>query len=128
MVTKVAELEANMKFGDENILIKISGNKFFQKIGDVVRQGNYEYKYTDSAGIQKKIVQNQTLTQLLTPVWNDANVPLNKVEIVKEALLNAGFENIDKFFVASMEVDRFSNIQNGMSGVAADFNFNKFNQ
>lgn len=40
---------------------------------------------------------NQTLTQILSPVWNDPTVPLNKYEIIREALANAGFENIDKF-------------------------------
>ena len=128
MVTKVAELEANMKFGDENILINTLGKKFFQKIGDVVRQGNYEYKYTDNTGIQKKMVQNQTLTQLLTPVWNDANIPLNKTEIVKEVLTNAGFENTDKFFINSSEENKLMTISNNMFGMYPDMKTNNFNQ
>ncbi len=127
MVTKVAELEANMKFGDENILIDVFGKKFFQKIGDVIRQGNYEYKYTDNTGIQKKMAQNQTLTQLLTPVWNDINVPLNKIEIVKEALTNAGFENTDKFFINPTEENNLM-MSNNMSGIFPDIKQNSFNQ
>ncbi len=103
MVTKVAELEANMKFGDEDVVIDILGERVLQKIGDVVRQGNYEYKYTDNTGMQKKLFMNQTLTQILTPVWNDAAVPLNKVEIIKEALMNAGIENTDKFILSTPE-------------------------
>jgi len=103
MVTKVAELEANMKFGEENVVIDIFGERVLQKIGDVVRQGNYEYKYTDNTGMQKKLFMNQTLTQILTPVWNDAAVPLNKVEIIKEALMNAGIENTDKFILPTPE-------------------------
>ena len=107
MVEKVAELEANMKFGDEKILINMSGGKVLQKIDDVVRQGNYEYKYTDNSGIQKKLMQNQSLTQLLAPVWNDASVLLNKTEIVKEALNNAGFENVEKYFnVQAMDANK----------------------
>lgn len=97
MVTKVADLEANMKFGDENIFLNFLGHQVMYKVGDVVRQGNYEYKYTDNTGIQKKLIMNQTLTQILSPVWNDPTVPLNKYEIIREALANAGFENIDKF-------------------------------
>lgn len=99
MVEKVAELEANMKFGSEKILVNIFGQKVLKQIDDTIRQGNYEYKYTDNSGIQKKIMQNQSLTQLLTPVWNDLSVPLNKMEIVKEALNNAGFENVEKYFL-----------------------------
>ena len=99
MVSKVAELEANMKLGDEEIFINIYGRRLLKRIGDLVRQGNYEYKYTDNSGIQKKIMQNQTLTQLLAPIWNDKSIPLNKLEIIKEALNNAGFENTDKYFV-----------------------------
>ena len=99
MVEKVAELEANMKFGDEKIFVNINGQRVLMQIDDLIRQGNYEYKYTDNSGIQKKMMQNQNLTQLLTPVWNDQSVPLNKIEIVKEALNNAGFENVDKYFL-----------------------------
>lgn len=127
MVTKVAELEANMKFDDENILIDVFGEKFFQKIGDVVRQGNYEYKYTDNTGIQKKMAQNQTLTQLLTPVWNDINVPLNKIEIVKEALTNAGFENTDKFFINPTE-ETNPMMSNHILKTLSDVKQNSFNQ
>lgn len=99
MVTKVAELEANMKFGDETIFANILGKPMMQKIGDVVRQGNYEYKYTDNTGIQKRLMLNQTLTQILSPVWNDENIPLNKQEIIREALNNAGIENTEKYFL-----------------------------
>ena len=94
----------------------------------MVRQGNYEYKYTDNTGIQKKMVQNQTLTQLLTPVWNDANIPLNKIEIVKEVLTNAGFENTDKFFINSSEENKLMTISNNMFGMYPDMKTNNFNQ
>ncbi len=104
MVSKVAELEANMKFGEEDIFINQGGQHIGMKIGDVVRQGNYEYKYTDNSGIQKKLGQNQTLTSIFAPVWNDPSVPLNKTEIVKQALNNAGIENADKFFAATSQV------------------------
>ena len=99
MVSKVAELEANMKFGNENVLVNMFGKKMIKRVSDIVRQGNYEYKYTDNSGIQRKLMQNQTLTQILSPVWNDPIVSLNKNEIVKEALNNAGFENTDKYFI-----------------------------
>lgn len=97
MVEKVAELEANMKFGLEKVFINFSGKALVEDINDDIRQGNYEYKYTDNSGIQKKIMFGQTLTQILSPVWNDPAVPLNKVEIIKEALNNAGIENTEKF-------------------------------
>ena len=100
MVEKVAELEANMRFGESEIFVNQNNIKTSQIIGDEVRQGNYEYKYTDNSGIQKKLALNQTLTQILTPVWNDPAVPLNKPEVVKEALNNAGIENADKYLSA----------------------------
>lgn len=101
MVEKVADLEANMRFGDTEIYVEQNGVKTSQVIGDVVRQGNYEYKYTDNSGIQKKLALNQTLTQILTPVWNDPAVPLNKPEVIKEALNNAGIENSEKYLSAT---------------------------
>ena len=122
MVFKVAELEANMKFGDEHITINMFGQKVLERVGDIVRQGNYEYKYTDNTGIQKKLMQNNTLIQILTPVWNDVSVPLNKSEIVKDALNNAGFENTDKYFINQNPAGIMSalgknNIPDNVSGI-----------
>lgn len=99
MIEKVAELEANMKFGIEKIRLNVNGVPFNREIDDAVRQGDYDYKYTDNSGIQKKLMLNNTLTQILSPVWNDANIPLNKTEIIKEALQNIGIENTEKFFI-----------------------------
>ena len=99
MVTKVAELDANMKFEDETIYTMVDGQRVTQTIGDTIRQGNYEYKYTDNTGIQRKIAKNQELIQLLAQVWNDPAVPLNKIEITKDVLANADFENTDKYFM-----------------------------
>ncbi len=97
MVEKVAELSANMKFGDEVVYADVNGERTSQTIGDVVRQGNYEYKYTDNTGIQKKLALNQTLTQILAPVWNDPNLALDKSKLVIDALTNAGVENAEKY-------------------------------
>lgn len=99
MVTKVAELDANMKFEDETIYTIVDGQRVTQTIGDTIRQGNYEYKYTDNTGIQRKIAKNQELIQILSQVWNDPAVPLNKIEITKDVLANADFENTDKYFM-----------------------------
>ncbi len=99
MVTKVAELSANMRSGAVRLLIDERGSKFAAEITDAVRWGNYKYKYTDSSGLQKKLQANEKLVQIMTPVWNDPAVPLDKPEIVKTALENADFNNPDKFFL-----------------------------
>lgn len=104
MVEKVAELEANMKFGDEVLKLNILGYPVTKTIDDVVRQGNYEYRYTDNTGIQKKLNTNQTLIQIFTQIWNDESVPLNKLQIVKEVLRNAGIENTEKFFLSQNQI------------------------
>lgn len=98
MVTKVAELSANMRSGVIRLLIDDRGSKFSAEITDAVRWGNYKYKYTDSSGLQKKLQSNEKMMQILTPVWNDQSVMLNKTEIIKTALENADFNNPDKFF------------------------------
>lgn len=98
MVEKVADLEANMKTGDELLYMNTGRGRTSLIIGDTVRQGHYEYKYTDNTGLQKKLVQNQTMTQILGPVWNDPQVVLKKEDIVRDALINAGIENAEKYF------------------------------
>ena len=118
MVTKVAELDANMKFGDETIYSIINGQRVTQTIGDTVRQGNYEYKYTDSNGIYRRTAKNQELMQLLSQVWNDPAVPLNKLEIVKDILKNADFEETDKYFLNQNQMPAQMPVQpQNMNGV-----------
>ena len=118
MVTKVAELDANMKFGDETIYSIINGQRVTQTIGDTVRQGNYEYKYTDSNGIYRRTAKNQELMQLLSQVWNDPAVPLNKLEIVKDILKNADFEETYKYFLNQNQMPAQMPVQpQNMNGV-----------
>lgn len=104
LVTKVAELDANMKFGDEQIYITNNGQRITETIGDTVRQGHYTYKYTDNTGIQRRLNKNKELVELLSNVWNDPAVPLNKLEIVKDVLQNADFADVDKYFLQPDEM------------------------
>jgi hypothetical protein len=103
MVEKVAELESNMKFGSEKLYVRKDIGCGVCDINDEIRQGHYAYRYTDSGGIQQKFALNQTMTQILQPVWNDQSVPLNKIEIIKEGLRNIGIENTEKFFNTTEE-------------------------
>lgn len=99
MIEKIADLEANMKFGSESVFVRTAEGLVARQIDDAVRQGSYEYRYTDNSGIRHKLSLNAELSRILTPFWNDPNVPLNKIEIVKEALKNAGIENTEKFLL-----------------------------
>lgn len=101
LVTKVAELDANMKFGDETIFYNDGNKRVSQTIGDTVRQGHYTYKYTDNSGIQRRTSRNRELVSLLANVWNDPAVPLNKVQIVKDILANADFADTEKYFLSN---------------------------
>lgn len=98
LVTKVAELSANMRSGAIRLLIDERGSKYTAEITDAVRWGNYKYKYTDSSGLQKKLQNNEKLMQILTPVWNDPAVPLDKTEVVKYGMENIDVTNPNKFF------------------------------
>lgn len=97
MIEKIAELDANMSMGDSVIYSSLNGERISQTIGDTVRFGNYEYKYTDNSGIQKKLMLNKALTEILTPVWNDPSISLDKAKLIVDALTNAGIENAEKY-------------------------------
>jgi hypothetical protein len=97
LIEKIAELDANISQGDSVIYADVEGQKVAQVIGDTVRLGNYEYKYTDNSGIQKKLTLNKTLTEILTPVWNDPQIALDKAQLIIDALTNAGVENAEKY-------------------------------
>lgn len=114
MVEKVAELEANMKFGTENVYCNICGQPLWKQIDDSVRQGNYEYKYTDNSGIQQRFLNNDKIIQTLSLVWNDKDVPLNKAQIVKKVLQDSGIENTDKFFQPDLPNQQLSELTQNM--------------
>lgn len=107
MIRKVAELNANMKFDTDNVYVQqqtVDGNGFEKvekasiEINDQIRQGKYDYKYTDSNGVAKRLQRNESLMKIATPVWDDPAVGLNKREIVKIGLENEGLESVDRFF------------------------------
>ena len=114
MVEKVAELEANMKFGTENVYCNVCGQPLWKQIDDSVRQGNYEYKYTDNSGIQQRFLNNDKIIQTLSLVWNDKDVPLNKAQIVKKVLQDSGIENTDKFFQPDLPNQQLSELTQNM--------------
>ncbi len=101
LVQKVADLSANMKTGVEDIFLTnpekgVLGEVL--KVDDAVRGGRYDYKYTDDNSLQKKLAQNESIMKIMTPVWNDPALSLNKKQIVETALHNEGIEDTDKFF------------------------------
>ena len=114
MVEKVAELEANMKFGTEDVYCNVCGQPLWKQIDDSVRQGNYEYKYTDNSGIQQRTLNNDKIIQTLSLVWNDKDVPLNKAQIVKKVLQDAGIENTDNFFQPDLPNQQLSELPQNM--------------
>lgn len=52
MIEKVADLNANFKFGVEEVKGKVKGINQFLSINDDIRQGNYQYTYGDSNAVQ----------------------------------------------------------------------------
>lgn len=97
LVEKVADLLANMKYGTETVRVTDGGVLQNVVVDDAVRGGQYRYRYTDNAGVQKKLNTNAQLIALLAQVWNDAAVPLDKTAIVRLGLENIGIENPDKY-------------------------------
>ena len=47
-------------------------------------------------------------------VWNDKDVPLNKVQIVKKVLQDSGIENTDKFFQPDLPNQQLSELTQNM--------------
>lgn len=104
MVEKVADLEANMKSGEEKVFFNDKGQRMQVTVNDNIRQGNYEYRYTDSSGIQKRLKTNRDAMEVFKLVWSDPSIQLNKIEVIKDALETIGMENTDKFFVKPPDI------------------------
>ncbi len=121
LVEKVAELLANMRYGTEFMSLPIGPDNASHRaeITDRVRRGLYAYRYTDNAGFQKKIDANQQLLNLLSPVWNDASVPLDKTAVIKSGMITVGIENPDKFFLKPASNPQAVGTAGGVGGMAA---------
>lgn len=104
LVEKIAELLANMKYGVEELRIFANGVDQCVIVDDQVRCGHYQYRYTDSSGIQEKRNINAQLISLLSHVWNDPDVPLNKIACVRTGLENIGIEHPDKYLKSQYPV------------------------
>ena len=70
-VEAIAGLIANMKFGDEQVMVKShDGNVDFESITDEVRQGNYKYNYGDNQTLSEAKGQIREVTEALSVFQN----------------------------------------------------------
>lgn len=101
MVEKTAELIANFKIGREVISINDRGRIMFLEIDDVIRNGNYVYRYGDrKATMDRKL----RIKELFDIVKSFSQVPavanqVNWLECFKYALEQYGIENANNFLL-----------------------------
>lgn len=103
MVEKTAELIANFKIGREVISINDRGRIMFLEIDDVIRNGNYVYRYGDrKATMDRKL----RIKELFDIVKSFSQVPavanqVNWLECFKYALEQYGIENANNFLIGN---------------------------
>lgn len=103
MVEKTAELIANFKIGREVISINDKGRTLFIEINDVIRNGNYIYRYGDRKATMER---KSRMSELFSVVKSFAEVPavanqINWLECFKYALEQYGIENANNFLLGS---------------------------
>ena len=96
MIEKVADLNANFKFGTEEIKGKLKGINQFISINDEVRQGNFKYTYGDSNAVQAEQLRVKEFGDIVAqfmqnPEFQQTN-DINKLfEVVTQKM---GFEDM----------------------------------
>jgi len=100
----VAELIANFKFGDENVLSKGNDGNKFLAVTAAIRQGNYKYFYGDGRAKQARRLHFQELAAVIekfgtSPIAGD----IDWMECFKYALEQNDVENTDKFILTQEE-------------------------
>ena len=94
-VQKVAELCANFKSGIETVSINKDNKKDFIEIDDSVRQGDYNYTYSDRATFENR---SNNADILLQAIDKFANVlPLNLQEVFVWFFEQKGVDNPQRF-------------------------------
>lgn len=101
MVEKTAELIANFKIGREVMSINDHGRILFIEIDDVIRNGNYVYRYGDRKATMDRKLRTK---ELFDVVKSFAEVPavanqINWMECFKYALEQYGIENANNFLL-----------------------------
>lgn len=115
MIENVADLIANENLGQiQNIIVNENGVKRQVVVDDTVRQGDYQYRYSDNTANASKRQQFQEVIGLIEKLAG-AGVPFNFMEIAKMGFGLIGIENTDKLF---MEQNNGQGInQEGINGI-----------
>lgn len=92
----VADLNANFKFGVEEIKGKIKGINQFISITDEVRQGNFKYRYGDSGAVQEERMRIKEFGEIMAQFWQNpefaATNDINKAfEVITQKM---GYEDM----------------------------------
>lgn len=101
MVEKTAELISNFKIGREMISINDRGRTLFIEVDDLIRNGNYVYRYGDrKASLERKNKMNEifNIVKAFAEVPSVAN-QINWLECFKFALEQYGIENANNFLI-----------------------------
>ena len=94
-VRKVAELCANFKSGIELISINKDNKKEFIEIDDSVRQGDYNYTYSDRSAFENRSANADIILQAIDKFTN--LLPLNLQEIFVWFFEQKGVDNPQRF-------------------------------
>ena len=94
-VQKVAELCANFKSGIELISINKDNKKEFIEIDDSVRQGDYNYTYSDRSAFETRSANADIILQAIDKFTN--LLPLNLPEIFVWFFEQKGVDNPQRF-------------------------------
>lgn len=111
MVKSVADLNANFKFGDENIPSSKNGKTEFVTVTDSVRQAKYKYTYGDKKAMQERKMKFRETLDLLKMLMADPEIrrELNLKEIIRYSFEGVGSDDTDRFILDNNE--KLQNIQ-----------------
>lgn len=120
MVQNIADLQANEKNGQvQELFFRENGKLSNVLIDDAVRQGQYEYKYTDGSALAVKKSQFAEALKLFQTAAGmpSLNQSINWKEVLVQGLETIGIDYTDRFFVDSGQ----NAVQNpsAQNGVAA---------
>lgn len=110
-IEKVAEINANYNFDDEQILINEQGMPQTAVINEGIRQGKYKYQYADRGAVQEKRMRLKEVLPILQQMV-PALAPLgfDMKEFSKDTLEQLGYENVERFFNNANQLQQQPNI------------------
>lgn len=105
MVKKVAELTANYKFGEEQIMTMVNGINKPLTVNDEIRQGDFKYIYSDTSSSELKKLEADELSLIVEKFMQlpDFQAKVDVIRLFEYITEKKGYDDVERIYKDEQE-------------------------